>query len=157
MAYAEFPGSYRVPVPPRKPDVPHYFTTGAPQVAEVPDVLDSTLILPGFRRTHLPRVGCGSAAARWAGEAMALWVRSRLISPGSLVFNGHERRPHDDHPDTGKADGVSICSPVVAFYASPSAERSVARLRAEARVSGWSSPSTRRRRAKVSSSSSRAA
>ena len=43
MAYADFPGSYRAPDPPRKPDVPCSLIAGAPQVAEVPDVLDGTL------------------------------------------------------------------------------------------------------------------
>jgi hypothetical protein len=42
------------------------------------------------------------------------------------------------------------------FPGSPSARRSATRLLAEVSVSGWSAPSTRRRRARVSSSSARA-
>jgi hypothetical protein len=76
--------------------------------------------------------------------------RSLPDGTGSLRTAGHlVMKPALNYPATLGSQGPSSVM--------PRARRSAARLRAERCVSGWSSPSTRRRRVRVSWSRSRAA
>jgi hypothetical protein len=98
--------------------------------------------------SHTTRRGRVHRAGRV--HARAACTGAGVRRGAALVAGGSKEDPARPRERSLRGSRVYVSS------GSPSACRSAARLLAEMRVSGWLTPSTRRRRARVSSSSARA-